>query len=192
MTDLPDTFSTSSPAVTPHRPAARDQGYRIEEAYWGYRIVPVGPQPIRLVVLQTVATISGASFLAAAATLALAAGRHDLLFRGPVMLVLVALGLAMLWFASRGALVQVEVDTINAEVREIVRNRTGAVSVLARYGFDCIGSVFIQRAPETAPTLVLRYRNTARTMIVASGSEATLARLRDRLGRDLIVGRDVA
>ena len=190
MTDLPDTFAR--PAVAPRRPVARDQGHRIEETYWGYRIVPLGPLPIRLVVLQAVAMMCGASFLAAAATLALAAGREDLLFRGPVMLAFVVVGLATMRFASRGALVQIEVDTMNGEVREVVRNRTGAVTVLACYGFDCIGGVFIRRTAQALPTLVLRYRNTARTMPVASGSEASLVHLRDRLGRDMIVGRDAA
>ena len=188
MTDLPD--SPTAPSVRPARPSADGQGYRLEEAYWGYRIVPQGRLPLVPVLLQSVAMITGATFFAAAAVLALLAGPSEMMFRVPVIVVLGALGIALMWFASRGTAIQIEVDTINGEVREVVRNRTGAVTVLARYGFDCIGSVFIVRPEGRGPTLVLRYRNTARTLTVASGHEAALARLRDRVGRDLIVKRE--
>ena len=165
-------------------------GHRIEEAFWGYRIVPTGAPPLHLIVMQSVAMISGATFFAAAAALLVMTGPNDLVFRLPVTLVITALGLALMWFASRGAMVRIEIDTINGEVRETVCNRTGAVSILGRYGFDCIGGVFLVRPDEAGATLVLRYRNTARTLTVARGSDAELSRLRDRLGRDLIIARD--
>lgn len=190
MTNLPD--SIANPVIRSARSDATDHGYRIEETYWGYRVVPLAMPQVRFVVLQSVALISGAACLAAAATLVFTAESVDLMFRLPIIVIIAALGFAMMYFASRGMQVQIEVDTINGEVREVVCNRTGGLTVLGRYGFDCIGSVFLQRGDAIRPTLVLRYRNTARTMSVASGPEPDMARLRDRLGRDLIVCRDAA
>ena len=187
MTDTPDTIPART--MAPQRAVGPARGYRLEESYWGYRVVPLGSAPFGLVVLQSIALIAGASLVAAAGTVGLLAGAADLIFRLPVIVLIGALGLALMWFASRGTQIQIEVDTINGEVREVIRNRTGALTVMARYGFDSIGSVFIARSEGLPPTLVLRYRNTARTMTVANGSEVDLARLRDRMGRDLIVSR---
>ncbi len=98
-----------------------------------------------------------------------------------------------MWFASRGTKLEVQIDTAQGEVREIVRNRAGRPSLLGSYGFDAIGGVFIDRIngqdrlPMGHAVLVLRYLNTAQTMPVAAGREDDLAPLRDRLGRDLMV-----
>ncbi|MFZ3582349.1 hypothetical protein ACOI1H_09295 [Loktanella sp. DJP18] len=189
MTDIPDLRTANT--FRPRRPSVPDRGYVLEETYWGYRVVPQGSAPLRMVVLQSAAMIGGATFLAVAVTLLAMTEGADLLFRIPVMIVVSAIGSALMWFASRGTLIQIEVDTMNGEVREVVRNRTGAITVLARYGFDSIGSVFITRPEGGKPSLVLRYFNTARTMTVASGQEPEMARLRDRMGRDLIINREV-
>ena len=188
MTDMPET----SYIPTPHRrrPARPVAAFRIEEAFWGYSIVPQGMPPLGLVVMQLTMMICGAALVAASGVLMIVAAPAEILFRLPAVLVIGALGVALTWCASRGVAIQVEVDTMNGEVREVVRNRTGARTTLTRYGIDCIGGVFIQRREGASRALVLRYRNTARTMTVATGSDAALARLRDRLGRDLIVNRE--
>ena len=189
MTDMPDTTCLSM--IGTQMPGTSGPGFRIEETFWGYRIVPNGIVPCRMVMLQVSALIGGAAFLAAAVTVVMA-NPADVLFRLPVLLGIAAIGVALLWCATRGALVQFEVDVLQAEVREVVRHRTGHATVLARYGIDCIGGVFIQRCGQTGASLKLRYRNTSRTMTIAAGDEADLMRLRDRLGRDLIVGRGTA
>ena len=193
MTDMPDTSAAAK--VIPRKPKAPDlsaMGFKLEETYWGYRIVGEGPVPLRFIIIQSMSMIGGSTFLAGAVTLAVMSRYEDMLFRTPVVLLLIAVGVIAMWFASRGTAIQLEVDTMNGEVREVVRNRTGAQTVLSRYGFDCVGSVFIQRPNSMPASLVLRYRNTARTMPVASGAEADLARLRDRMGRDLIISREAA
>lgn len=193
MTDFPDTAGKAH--VVPgraERVRSKAVGYRLEEAYWGYRIVPVNAQQIRLIVQQVLALIAGAVCVAAGIALAVMGGGADMILRLPVILVALCIAGIMMWYASRGTQVQIEIDILQAEVRAVVANRTGATTVMARYGFDSIGSVFIARPEVGLPTLTLRYRNTARQLAVASGTEADLARLRDRMGRDLILNRAAA
>ncbi len=191
MSDISDNHDIA--VVTPRRPRPvrrETANYVLEEAYWGYRIVPTGTPPLRLVASQTVSLLAGAGCLAAGIALAVLADASELVMRLPVVFLACAIGVVLMWFASRGTHVQFEIDTMNGEVREAVRNRTGATTVVARYGFDCIGSIFMIRPDSGLPTLTLRYRNTARQLAVATGPEADLTRLRDRLGRDLILSRE--
>lgn len=167
-------------------------GYHLEEQFWGYRVVPNGRASLGLIAVQVTAMICSAAFLAAALMLGVMSPMSGLLLRLPLIFVALGLGFALMWFASRGNHIQIEVDTTNGEVREIVRNRTGATTVVTRHGFDSIGNVFIARSGNTAPVLTLRCRHSARHMTVAVGTEDDLASLRDRMGRDMILSRAVA
>ena len=193
MTDFPNTAGKAH-VVRGRAGRVRHHsvGYRLEEAYWGYRIVPMNAPQVRLIVQQVLAMVGGAVCVAAGIALAVMGGGADMILRLPVVLVALCIGAVLMWYASRGTLVQFEIDTLQAEVRAVVANRTGATTVMARYGFDSIGSVFIVRPEIGLPTLTLRYRNTARQLAVASGAEADLSRLRDRMGRDLILNRAAA
>ncbi|SFL02289.1 hypothetical protein SAMN04488004_106116 [Loktanella salsilacus] len=193
MTDMPDTSRTVSVASRRVKPAEMVvTGFALQEAYWGYRVTLEGAPPLRLVIMQSIAMLGGAALIAASVALMFASRSTDFVFMIPAIMLILAAGTTLMWFASRGTMINIEVDSMAGEVREVVRNRTGGMSVISRYGFDCVGSVFIQRPTAGTATLMLRYRNTARTLAVASGSESDLARLRDRMGRDLIVSRDVA
>ena len=188
MTDMPDRLLTPVTRSCPAGPPTR--GYRLEECHWGYRIAPHGRTRNRDVFLTAWCAVGGAALVAAAGVLAVTGGLDDALFRLPIIGPTAALGLAMIWNARRGTQVQVEVDTSNGEVRAVYRSRTGASTVLACYGFDCVGGVFIDRPAGAPATLVLRYRNTARALFVTAGAEPDLVRLRDRMARDLIVACD--
>jgi hypothetical protein len=191
MTDMPDT--SRAVTIEQRRVKPADMvvtGFAIQEAYWGYRIIPEGAPPLRLVVMQAAAMLGGAALIAGSVALMFMSRSTDFVFMIPAIMLILAAGTTLMWFASRGTMINIEVDSMAGEVREVVRNRTGGMSVISRYGFDCVGSVFIQRPVAGTATLMLRYRNTARTLAVASGPEADLARLRDRMGRDLIVKRD--
>lgn len=193
MTEIPD--RPKDRHVRPARvtPAPRGRaGYRVEETCWGYRIVPgTGPRP-GLVVQQVLAMVAGAACVAAAVVLLSAGFGAGLMLRLPPIAVALAAGGLLMWYASRGSVVQIEIDTRQAEVRAVVTNRTGRATVMGRHGFDSIGSVFILRPAAGQPTLTLRYRRTARQLHVATGPEDDLVRLRDRLGRDLILNRSDA
>jgi len=171
--------------------------YRIDETYWGYIVRSIETPSMILVFAQAISWLIGIGFLVATLGLWL---MPSAVFAGSVLgmkfgatVVTVASASFCLWYASRGTDSEIQVDTRLGEVREVVRNRTGRSTLLGRYGFDAIGSVFIdlggrqQRADTVQGALVLRYRNTAQTLHVASGTMSMLGPLRDRLGRDLML-----
>ena len=93
----------------------------------------------------------------------------------------------LLWFASRGSVAEVHVDTKDREIREVVPNRVGKPSIVGVYAFDAIGGVFLEVLENTDQLqLVLRYRDTDLHISVALGTEAQLTPLRDRVARDLL------
>lgn len=193
MSDFTNTHESSiagAPNVEQRKP--HRAGFRLQETYWGYAIVKLGPPPVSLIAMQSISLIGGAGCLAAAFALMWRADHVDMIVRAPLAVVCTALGAMLLWYASRGIQSQIEIDTTRGEVREVARNRLGVSTVIASYGFDCIGSVFISRVAGRRPVLSLRYRNTARRLDVACAEEVDLERLRDRLGRDLIISRDAS
>lgn len=171
--------------------------YRVDDTYWGYIIRSVETPSMSIVFAQAASWLIGIGFLVATLGLWLmpssifASGVLGMKFGATV--VTLASAAFCLWYASRGTDSEIQVDTRLGEVREVVRNRTGRSTLLGRYGFDAIGSVFIdlggrqQRADTVEGALVLRYRNTAQTLHVATGTMGVLGPLRDRLGRDLML-----
>jgi hypothetical protein len=187
MTDISASFAESfvgneSAAVRPH--------FAIEEKYWGYVIRPTTGPGLFLVAQQLIATFLGATSVAAALGLLLVpdllTGGVDFAIRAGAAVVFAGVAALLLWYASRGTQSELQVDNSQGEVREVVRNRTGRSALVGRYGYDAIGGVFIERV-DARGTLVLRYRNTAQTLFVASGPIEQLERLRDRLGQDLML-----
>lgn len=181
------------------------QPFALEERDWGYVIRSNEDPSVWAVAGQFGAWAGGiGAALAAAAQWMLPAAAQSLL---PAALVgaplpRLALSLALLlgaavllWFASRGLRPEVEVDTARREVRQMVRNRAGRPTLVARHDFETIGGVVLDRGArrgEYRPShaaLVLRYRNTVQMLPVVYGRASDLVSLRDRLGRDLIVDR---
>lgn len=171
---------------------AKPSGFSVEETYWGY-IVRSGRRPGTAVMLaQGVSFFFGACLLSAAIGILLLPtsmfdGGLGTMRMGAAVL-FAAVALYLLWFASRGSVPDLHVDTSIGEIREVISNRVGRPSTVGCYGFDAIGGIFMEHNPDASTdTLVLRYRNTAQTVCVAEGIAAQLTPLRDRLGEDLMV-----
>lgn len=172
--------------------------FDIDEAFWGYTVRSTDAPPMALVFAQAVAWMIGIACLISTLGLWLIPSGSATVGAMGMKLGATVLALAMaafcLWFASRGSDSELQIDTHKGEVREMVRNRAGKATMIGRYGFDAIGSVFIDHGARRARdgsgdgVLVLRYRNTAQTLRVASGPLGSLMPLRDRLGRDLMLG----
>ena len=180
-------------------PAVRSKArFDIDEAFWGYTVRSTEAPPMALVFAQAVAWMIGVACLISTLGLWLIPSGTVTVGVMGMKLGATVLALAMaafcLWFASRGSDSELQIDTHKGEVREMVRNRAGRATLIGRYGFDAIGSVFIDHGARRARDgsgdgiLVLRYRNTAQTLRVASGTLEALMPLRDRLGRDLMLG----
>lgn len=182
-----------SGAGTASTARAQDELFVVDETYWGYIVRSTEPAPISVLLLQGMAWLVGIGFVVATLGLwLLPTGMSHSAAIGMKLGASVITGSSAalcLWFASRGTQSEIQIDTRLGEVREVVRNRAGTASLIARYGFDAIGGVFIDRTGATGEkgALVLRYRNTAQTLEVATGGLSNLAPLRDRLGRDLMV-----
>lgn len=185
-----------------HAPSAMNVGnewaeetptFSVDETYWGYIVRMNGHPKLSTLIGQYLATFVGASLLAASLGLLLIPGLSstsaDFAMRVGAAIIFAAVAAFLLWFASRGAQTELQIDNNSGEVREVVRNRTGKTTLLGRYGFDAIGGVFIDRSASKSgdAALVLRYRNTPQTLPVATGPEKILEGLRDRLGQDLML-----
>lgn len=176
-----DTKAGSSPRVL------------VQDTYWGYIIRTADRPSPALMVGQAMSWVLGLGFAVAALGLWVLQGGlsspADLSLRLGASVLLSGFAVLFLWYASRGTEIEVQVDTRKGEVRELVRNRAGRPSLVGRYGFDCIGAAFLDRKtgrPGEA-ALVLRYRNTANLVVVAHGAEAQIERLKDRMGRDMLL-----
>lgn len=194
MTALPGMTGFTRAGTAPSVRAEAEM-FAVDETYWGYIVRSTEPEQTGVFVMQSLAWLVGIGFVVASLGLWLMPAS---VMAGPVLgmklgasVVTAAMAALCLWFASRGTQVEIQIDTRLGEVREVIRNKAGKASMVGRYGFDSIGGVYIDRAAKSrglsAGNLVLRYRNTAQTLHVASGGVIGLAALRDRLGRDLMV-----
>lgn len=178
--------------------AHRDKtmGFAVEDAYWGYVIRSTARTPLYQNFVQGVAFVLGLVLLLATLGLWLL---PDSLLSGPVLglkfgasTIASMAGWYFLWYASRGTRTEVHVDTRLAEVREVVTNRVGRPTLLSRHGFDAVAEVAIDIDEAAGPSrrpacLVIRNEETSALVRVASGSREALDRLRQKLGRDLMV-----
>lgn len=161
----------------------------IEKQDWGYVIRSGNRPPLDVLIGQVLAYFFGVCFVTAGLGLLLL---PSLLFDsgvGPLRIgaaTLFGAGAAyLLWFASRGGRVDVQIDTNAREIREVIQNRVGKPSVVGRYAFADIGGVFLDTAAGAAPAqLVIGYRG--QMILVAEGETEELTALRAQLSRDLM------
>jgi hypothetical protein len=166
--------------------------YQIDETYWGYIVRGAERAGLSVYFAQAISMVLGAASLTAAAALwllpTMTVGADETAMRVGVSVLFTGVAALFLWYASRGTETELQIDTTLGEIREVVRNRAGKTTLLGRYGFDSIGGVCLDRNNGTIePSLLMRYRNTAQTLLIAQGSEESLIPLRDRLGRDMII-----
>ena len=166
----------------------RDNGLRVALQPWGYVIRSGHKVPFGMLVGQLFAYFMGVSFVTAGVGLLLVPGllSEELGAMRLGAAALLGAGAAyLLWFASRGSMVDVEFDNEAREIREVIQNRVGRQTVVARYAFADIGGAYVETAAGEAPAqLVLRYRGNM--ILVAEGGVETLTILRNQLSRDLM------
>lgn len=165
---------------------------RMDQTYWGYVLHGQKGEMQLINIAASLSWLAGIGFMIAAAGMWLMPGA---VFSGSVLgmklgasVVLAGIGgLLLNWSGKTGDHV-VEVDTTRGEIRFVVQSRVGRPVVVGRIGIDAIGGVLIDRSRVGLCTLKLRLGNTHRTIDLISGTEADLVPVRDRLGRDLLVG----
>ena len=189
MSDISTSFGSQA---APKSRSNTQQPYRVEETHWGYIISATSGDERRVRIAQTVSMLIGACFLAAAISLwlwpALTLGVDALFMRYFATIVFGALAALFLWYASRGVRTEVQIDLSRGEIREVIRNKAGKMTLLGRYGFDSVDDVALATNETGAEVdLLLRYRNTGGCLVVASGAAAELTPLHTRISRDVIV-----
>ena len=190
MSNTPSTTATQRPSSAGQ---SHCDGFSVEETHWGYIVRSAGHNGHGLILSQSLSLLTGAALLAAAIGMWLIPGMlvgvDALMMRMFATIVFVSAAAMLLWYSSRGVVSEIQIDNGRGEIREVIRNHAGKMSLLACYSFDSIGGVFMEpTGTQESASLVLRYRNSSDTVEVASGLEAELAELRDRISRDVIVG----
>ena len=190
MTDITSSL-TRNPAKVVRDPVINP--YKIEETHWGYIVRASETLGRGIVIAQSVCRLIGCAMLAAAIGLWLLPsvmfGADAVFMRFFATIVFVSIAALLLWYASRGGQTEVQIDLSRGEVREVVRNQTRKQVLLGSYGFDSVASVSVEPGLNPAEMdLVLRYRNAGGVLVLASGREAELSLLRDRISRDVVVG----
>lgn len=170
---------------------ARTSPFEVEDIFWGYKVRSGTGAPFSVMFGQALCFFFGVCLMTATfGVLVLPAlffdGGAGVMRVGAATL-MGAVGFYLLWFASRGTLAEVHIDTRQKEIREVVCNRSGKPTDVATYAFSEIGGIFLEPDEETGQThLLLGYLDTNQTIAVATATEAQLLPLRDRLARDLL------
>lgn len=164
--------------------------FRIDKTFWGYVVRGAGGPPMMLQVAQGAVLTCGAAFAAAALVLvAPPAGMGEGLgaTRAGLAVVLASMSLLLLWFATRGALVELHLDLARGELRELVRHRIGRATLVGRHGLDGGASLSVDRSgpPEAPCALILRLRGEEGGLCIAQGPQEAILELRRRLDPEL-------
>ena len=165
------------------------RGMTVERQPWGYVIRSGNRPPMDVLIGQIIAYFFGVCFVTAGLGLLILPGFFPDTEMGTMRIGAATLFCAgsayLLWFASRGGQVEVQIDRTDFVIREVIPNRVGKPTVLAAYAFADIGGVFLETAAGSAPAqLVLGYRGNL--ILVAEGEVDELTALRTQLSRDLL------
>lgn len=165
--------------------------FNLDETYWGYVISPDKRE------MRFVDVLVGSSWLAGTALMMAAVGMWVLPgsvatgaaigMKVGLSIFFACIGAMCMNWSGRSGPIAYEVDTRLGELRKVAHSRVGRPTLLARFGFDSIGGVHIDRTDGKEAVLKLRTGNTARMIEIIRGGEAELLALRDRLGRDMMV-----
>ena len=170
-----------------------NEHFVVDETHWGYVIRSTCGQNVFLMTMQWIAMILGGALMAAAVGLMfvpeILTGSADLSMRAVAALLMGGTATYLLWFSSRGSVSEWQIDNNLGEIREVIRDKTGATTLIGRHGFDAIGGVFLDcgAGGNDQAALHLRFGNSTQTAPVATGNVRVLETLRDRLGHDLIL-----
>ena len=164
--------------------------FEVKTTFWGYVIKGTGGPPLLLQVAQGVVLAFGCSFTAAALVLLTtgdaAPGAAMDSMRSGLIVVLSSMALLLMWFATRGGVVELHLDTAHGELRELVRHRAGRATLLGRHGFDDSVSLTLDRgdSPDSDAALMLRLTG-GEGLCIARGPDLALQELRRRLEQEL-------
>jgi len=167
-------------------------GVLLEDTSWGYIIERKRTGVTANEIIVAGAWALGIALLVSAFGMLVSPVGYDstetIVMKGGLALLVAAIGVRLVWYSSRGTETELQVDLTLGEVRQVVRNKVGKPTLLSKYAFEDIGSVFIDRRKglRSNGVLLLRYKNTTKLIQAAIGPVLGLEAMRDRLGRDFL------
>ena len=179
------------PEIAPARllPASPEpRGYLIDDCETGYAISPLQGLQIKCLAVQLVAMTLGAVLASGSIILLVIAPTNGFLWWMLASGISFLAAVLLMRFATRGLTHRIDIDLMRGEVRELILDRTGGITVLARHPFASLGAVHIDRTPGQAANLCIRFRDRPGRIAITRGDAAELEGLRNRLGRDLMAG----
>ena len=173
-------------AITPRR-LAPAPAFRVHKAFWGTVVRGRGGPPVLLQVAQGIVLALGAACAAGALTLASAGGPALNPAGAGLAAALALLTLLLLWFATRGGVVELQFDLARGELRELVRHRIGPATLVGRHGLGGGATLLVDRgrAARGHAALILRLRGDDGGLCIAEGPEDAILALRRRLDPEL-------
>jgi hypothetical protein len=166
--------------------------YTTTDTVWGYAVHATEGTTLPVILSQVVSGFFGLCLMLAGLGLVAAPGAlvdSELwVMKFGAGAILAALAALCFYHATRGTHVEIQVDTNRGEVREVVLNRAGRVTVLSRIPFSAISEVQLERniGVRGEARLIVECRSSKQVLNIAPGHESTLIDLRNRLSRDLL------
>mgnify|MGYP000161706803 CR=1 FL=1 len=192
MTDTSGFPARVRPSTIAFDPAS---GPLLTEKHWGFTIRNTAQLSSWTLVSQIISFFLGAVFIAAALGIW---ASHDALFQSDpfqmrlgISFMSAAMGVLFIHFANKGTVSELQFDLHLGEVREVMQNRTGKMSLVAHFGLDAFAGLAIDRSAGNADQvqLIMRHNDGVNNIIVAQGTEAQIGALFGRLDRDLLRGQ---
>ena len=164
---------------------------RVDETYWGYVLRTEAKPNAKLIVKQMLAGMLGLSFIFAALGFWVLPGAiltgDVLVLKSAMSAICIIIGAILLWYASAGVHPEIQFDQSRCELRVMTRNTKGHTRLVARYKFEDVAKVRVQRdaEDEIMGMLLLELQGTDDVILAARAPEHQLSVLRRRIARDL-------
>lgn len=167
----------------------RRDAQNITETHWGYRLSHGGGQDTAATLWGGVMRFLGMCLVMAAIgmwALPGAISQSDLIgFKLLVCVLLAGMGVIFLTRGQDAGCHEVQIDRTCREIRQVLRMKTGAETLLARHRFDEVRSVVMQVAEDDRATVYLRMTGNTGAVEVSTGGHGAIRKLASRISADL-------
>lgn len=165
---------------------------RVQPVPGGFVLRGTEGSPLPVQLTQGIVLAVGAAFAAGALVILLswdAAAGHGFA-RVAAASLMGGMALLMLWFATRGGVAELHLDLAGGELREVVRHRIGAPTVVARHPLGGSPALVVDGDGQPAGCALILRTGGEGGFCIAQGSEADILDLRRRLDAELRGPRD--
>jgi hypothetical protein len=161
----------------------------INETHWGYAVAYGAGQPGEASLRGGMMRFLGMCLVMASIgmwALPGAIAQADVLgFKLLICVLMAGMGVILLTRGGDMGRHEVQIDLGCREIRQVLRMKTEAETLLARHCFDEVRSVLIQQSDDGGATLYLRIKDQAGAVEVSKGDQSAVRKLAARISSDL-------